>query len=353
MKKKVLSMAICTAMVAGMLAACGGGSSQGAAAPAATDSGAAAPAATANAGSGRVYVLNQKPESADAWTAIAKTYTEQTGVPVEVKTAAAGTYATELQSEMANATELQSEMAKSEAPTIFNVGNTSSAQTWNDYTYDLKDSSIYEHLSDKSLCIEYDGKIASVANCYECYGIIYNKTIVEDYCTMDGAVISSPDDIKDLDTLIKVAEDINSKVDAINEFSGHLANMPLYYEFLDDGVDPILAGEAEIDGTYLDNYKKVWDLYVSTSSADPKTLNSGALNAESELGMEEAVFYQNGDWEFAPLTNPENGYLVTADDLSMLPIYFGVDDANEGLCVGTESMWAVNAKASHSHSLIG
>lgn len=358
MKKKVLSMAICTAMVAGMLAACGGGSSQGAAAPAATDSGAAAPAATANAGSGRVYVLNQKPESADAWTAIAKTYTEQTGVPVEVKTAAAGTYATEL----------QSEMAKSEAPTIFNVGNISSAQTWNDYTYDLKDSSIYEHLSDKSLCIEYDGKIASVANCYECYGIIYNKTIVEDYCTMDGAVISSPDDIKDLDTLIKVAEDINSKVDAINEefgyeltgafasaglddgsswrFSGHLANMPLYYEFLDDGVDPILAGEAEIDGTYLDNYKKVWDLYVSTSSADPKTLNSGALNAESELGMEEAVFYQNGDWEFAPLTNPENGYLVTADDLSMLPIYFGVDDANEGLCVGTESMWAVNAKAS-------
>ena len=56
MKKKVLSMVICTAMVAGMLAACGGGSSQGAAAPAATDSGAAAPAATANAGSGRVYV---------------------------------------------------------------------------------------------------------------------------------------------------------------------------------------------------------------------------------------------------------------------------------------------------------
>ena len=259
-------------------------------------------------------------------------------------------------------------MAKSEAPTIFNVGNTSSAQTWNDYTYDLKDSSIYEHLSDKSLCIEYDGKIASVANCYECYGIIYNKTIVEDYCTMDGAVISSPDDIKDLDTLIKVAEDINSKVDAINEefgyeltgafasaglddgsswrFSGHLANMPLYYEFLDDGVDPILAGEAEIDGTYLDNYKKVWDLYVSTSSADPKTLNSGALNAESELGMEEAVFYQNGDWEFAPLTNPENGYLVTADDLSMLPIYFGVDDANEGLCVGTESMCQEDIDAS-------
>ena len=31
-------------------------------------------------------------------------------------------------------------------------------------------------------------------------------------------------------------------------------------------------------------------MYVSDSAADPKTLNSGALNAESELGMGEAVF---------------------------------------------------------------
>ena len=61
--------------------------------------------------------------------------------------------------------------------------------------------------------------------------------------------------------------------------------------------------------------------------------------------MGEAVFYQNGDWEFSALTNEENGYTVTADDLAMMPIYFGVDDANEGLCVGTENHWAVNAKA--------
>ena len=96
---------------------------------------------------------------------------------------------------------------------------------------------------------------------------------------------------------------------------------------------------------YLDQFKNVWDMYVNTSAADPKTLNSGALNAEAELGMGEAVFYQNGDWEFSALTNPDNGYEVTADDLSMMPIYFGVDDANQGLCVGTENYWAVNCKA--------
>ena len=30
----------------------------------------------------------------------------------------------------------------------------------------------------------------------------------------------------------------------------------------------------------------------------------------------------------------------------MLPIYFGVDDENQGLCVGTENYWAVNSQAS-------
>ena len=183
---------------------------------------------------------------------------------------------------------------------------------------------------------------------------------------MDGAVVKAVDEINNFDTLKKVADDINSRVDEINEalgtdlteafasaglddgsswrFSGHLANMPLYYEFKDDGCD-LTAGEAEITGKYLDNFKNVWDMYVSDSAADPKTLNSGALNAESEFGMGEAVFYQNGDWEYANLTNPDNGYTVTAEDLSMMPIYFGVDDANEGLCVGTENYWAVNKKA--------
>ncbi|MCR5320494.1 MAG: ABC transporter substrate-binding protein [Lachnospiraceae bacterium] len=366
MKKKLLSVVLSAAMVSGILAGCGEAApaANDAAAPAAEaseaapaeDAASAEDVAPAEAGSGKVYLLNFKPETDEAWQELAATYTEQTGVPVTVLTAADGQYSTTL----------QSEMAKSEAPTIFNIGNATAAQTWDEYTYDLKDSALYNHLTDKSLTVEYNGKVAAVANCYECYGIIYNKTILGDYCTMDNAVVSSIDEINSLDTLVAVAEDINNRVDEINEqfgyelteafasaglddgsswrFSGHLANMPLYYEFKDDNVD-LIAGEGEITGKYLDNFKKVWDMYVNTSEADPMTLNSGAYNAETEFGMGEAVFYQNGDWEFSALTNEENGYTVTADDLAMMPIYFGVDDANEGLCVGTENHWAVNAKA--------
>ena len=60
--------------------------------------------------------------------------------------------------------------------------------------------------------------------------------------------------------------------------------------------------------------------------------------------MGEAVFYQNGNWEYSALLDPENGYLVTEEDLGMMPIYFGVDDENMGLCVGTENYWAVNSQ---------
>jgi raffinose/stachyose/melibiose transport system substrate-binding protein len=347
-------------MAATMLAGCGGSddsgtstSSQGGSSNAGTTAG------TTSDGSGSVYLLNFKPESDDAWQELAATYTEQTGVEVNVLTAADGQYKTTL----------QSELAKSEAPTIFNIGSTADCAEYANYIYDLSDSALYDHLTDKSLALEYDGKIAAVANCYECYGIIYNKTILQSYIdNYEGAVISSIDEIDNFDTLKAVAEDINNNVDAINEacgtelteafasagldsgsnwrFSGHLAGVALYYEFKDAGCD-LVAGQGTVTGEYLDNFKNVWDMYLSTSAADPATLDSGALNAEQELGLGEAVFYQNGDWEYSAFAaDNENGYTVTQDDLSMMPIYFGVDDANEGLCVGTENHWAVNAQAS-------
>lgn len=352
MKKKLVSVLLVSAMVAGVFAGCGG-SDDGAS----STEGGSSSNKTSDA-SGSVYLLNFKPETDEAWQTLAETYTDQTGVEVNVLTAADGQYKTTL----------QSELAKSEAPTIFTIGSTADCAEYANYIYDLKDSALYSHLTDKSLALEYDGKVAAVANCYECYGIIYNKTILQNYIdNYEGAVVSSIDEINNLETLKAVAEDINSNVDAINEacgtelteafasagldsgsswrFSGHLAGIALYYEFKDAGCD-LTAGQGTVTGAYLDNFKEVWDMYVSTSAADAATLDSGAYNAEQELGLGEAVFYQNGDWEFSALTNPENGYTVTADDLSMMPIYFGVDDENEGLAVGTENHWAVNAQAS-------
>ena len=194
MKKKLVSAMLVSAMLATVLAGCGGADGD-------TQSGSAKGDAK-----GSVYMLNFKPETNDAWQELAATYTDQTGVDVHVVTAADGQYDTTL----------QSEMAKSDAPTIFTIGSATDAKTWDAYTYDLKDSSLYSHLTDKSLSITYNDKIAGVANCYECYGIIFNKTILEGYCGMDNAVVSSVDEINSFDKLKAVADDINSRIDEIN-----------------------------------------------------------------------------------------------------------------------------------------
>ena len=258
-------------------------------------------------------------------------------------------------------------MAKSEAPTLFQVNGPVGLANWKDYCYDLSDSEICKQLSSEDFALKNDaGEVSGVAYVLETYGIIYNKKILNDYCTMDNAVISSPDEINSFDKLKAVADDIQARKDEINSqfgydlqgaftsagmdgssdwrFKTHLANLPIYYEYKDKGITSTDA----IEGTYLDNYKQIWDLYITDSTCEPGVLSSKTGDeAESEFGMEEAVFYQNGTWEYGNLTNEDNGYLVTADDMGMMPIYIGAPgEENQGLCTGSENYWCVNKQAS-------
>lgn len=358
MKRKLVSLLLVVAMTAGMVAGCGdnGSSDASSSSSSSSDSSSDASADNSAAGSGKVYYLNFKPEQDEAWQDLAEAYTAETGVEVTVLTAADGTYESTL----------KSEMAKDQAPTLFQVNGPVGLATWKDYCADLSGSEVYSHLTSEDYALKDGDSVLGIAYVIETYGIIYNKSILNDYCTMDNAVISSVDDINNFDTLKAVADDIQARLDEINEqfgyelmgaftsagmdsssdwrFKTHLANLPIYYEYQADGIGSTDA----IKGTYLDNYKKIWDLYITDSTCEPGLLSSKTGDeAESEFGMEEAVFYQNGTWEYGNLTNPDNGYIVTADDFSMMPIYIGVEgEENQGLCTGSENYWCVNSKAS-------
>ena len=323
MRKKLLSVALCATMVAGLLAGCGSSSKSD---KASSDS------------KGSVYWLNFKPEADEALQGIAKTYEKEKGVKVKVVTAASGNY---------NST-LTSEMGKSAAPTLFVVGNQAAVKTWDDYCIDLKDTDVYKELSTDAFNLtDADGKVCSIGYCYESYGIIVNKKLLKEA----GYEVT---DIKDFASLKSVAEDIHKRADKLGfdaftssgmddssswRFTGHLANMPLFYEGRDDGWK---EAPAEIKGTYLDNFKNVWDLYINNSKYDKKTLATGGYDAEAEFKKGEAVFYQNGTWEYDALKKS-----ISDDDMQMIPIYCGVEgEEKAGLCSGTENCWAVNAKAS-------
>ena len=333
--KKLFALLLTLAMVLS-LAACGGGKTEEK--PADTS----APATETPAATGKVYYLNFKPEADQAWQELAKTYTAQTGVEVKVVTAASGEYNTTL----------TAEMGKSEAPTLFQCGNAQALLDWGDYCMDLSGTKVLDEMTTGDFNLVEDGAVKAIGYCYEAFGIIVNKALLKEA----GYELS---DITNFETLKAVAEDIHARsgelgFDAFSSsgldgssswrFSGHLANMPLYYEFRDDGVT---EQPATITGAYLDNYRAIWDLYIDNASASKSSLTTATGDMSSgEFKEGKAVFYQNGTWEYANLTGADKFGLDPAN-IAMIPIYCGVEgEENAALCSGTENCWAVNSKAS-------
>ncbi|QOL34975.1 ABC transporter substrate-binding protein [Bifidobacterium lemurum] len=326
--KAAVSMIAITAMSIGALAACGSSS--------------------AGDSEGKVYFLNFKPEAADQWTALAEAYTEETGVTVEVQTAASGTYEQTL----------KSEIAKTDAPTLFQVNGPVGYQNWKGYTADMSDTEVYKQLQNQDVALTDGDKVVGIPYVMETYGLIYNKDILNKYFALDGAKATSIEDIDSFDALKAVADDMQSRKDELGiqgaftsagfdsssdwRFKTHLANLPLYYEFQEDDVT---EQPSEIKGTYLENYKDIFDLYITDSTTEPTQLSSKTGDdANSEFALGEAAFYQNGTWAWTDLEKAG----MTADQVGMMPIYFGVDDANEGLATGSENYWCINEKASEA-----
>ena len=342
--KKFLALLLALVMVFA-LAACGEPATDPSDAPSGGDDTQTsdAPEGGDSTATGSVYYLNFKPEADAAWQELAALYTEQTGVTVKVVTAASGEYSSTL----------TAEMDKSDMPTLFQCGNQAGLDTWGDYCYDLTDTAVYKEMTtDDFNLFGENGEVYCIGYCYEAFGIIVNTALLAEA----GYELS---DITNFESLKSIAEDITARhatgelafaafsssgLDSSSSwrFSGHLANMPLFYEFRDDGVT---SQPATITGAYLDNFKMIWDLYVANSDTAPAQLTTATSDqSKAEFGEGKAVFYQNGSWEYDALVN---NYGMDPANLAMIPIYCGVEgEEDAGLCCGTENCWAVNSKAS-------
>ena len=311
--KKALSLLLVAILCVGLFAGCAGGEK------------------------GSVYWLNFKPESDEVLQEVAKMYTEETGVEVKVLTAASGTY---------NQT-LIAEMDKEEAPTLFVIGNQNAVKEWKDYAVNLKDSAIAKELNtDAYNMYDEDGNLVSIGYCYECYGIIVNPTLIE-------KAGYKMDDLKNFEGLKKVAEDIHKRAkelgfDAFSasdmddssswRFTGHMANLEYYYESRDAGGWKECP--AEIKGTYMENFKNLYDLCINNSMTPAKELATGGHDAQNQFKTGKAAFYVNGSWEYSAVSE-------AVPNATMIPYYAGVKgEEKAGLNCGTENYWAINSKVS-------
>ncbi len=287
---------------------------------------------------GRVYWLNFKPELDTTAQELAKTYTDKTGVPVQVVTAAAGTYSQTL----------IAEMDKTEAPTLFVIGNTEGVKTWKDYALDLKGTAIEAELNTDGYNL-YDetGKLVSIGYCYECYGIIVNPDLVEQ-------AGHSMDEITNFDGLKKVVEDIHARAGELGfdaftscdmdgnsswRFTGHMANLEYFYEQKDD---PWTECPPSLTGEYMDNFKNLYDLCINNSLTSPKELATGGHDPDNEFKTGKAAFHVQGSWTYADIS-------AAVPNATMIPYYCGVaGEEKAGLNCGTENCWAVNSKVSEA-----
>ncbi len=330
MKKNWIALVLVLVAVLALFSGCG---------PKETEE-SAPPIETSNTGpvepveEGKVYYLNFKPEQDEQWQALAAKYTEETGVPVTVVTAAQGTYETTL----------MAEMGKSDAPTLFQVNGPVGLNNWRDYCFDLSGTKLYAELTSDDFALIEEDIVYGIAYVIETYGLIYNKLLLEE-------AGYTQDDIKGFEDLQKVAEDITARtadlgfsaftsagMDSSSDwrFKTHLANLPLYYEYETEGMEG-----TTIKGTYLQAYKAIWDLYINNATCAPGELSAKTGDdAVADFANSKAVFYQNGTWAYNDIKG------IGDENLGMLPIYLPIaDTGNQGLCTGSENYWCVNSQA--------
>ena len=343
--KKILAFGMAVAMAASMTA-CGGNN-------ATSGTGSDASSSAAAQGDKSIYYLNFKPEIAPVYEEIAKAYKEETGITLNVVTAAANTYEQTL----------KSEIAKKDAPTIFQINGPRGYASWKEYCADLKDTELYNHLTDKSLAITDGDGVYGIPYVVEGYGIIYNQAIMNAYFKTAGAKAASMDEINNFDKLKAVVEDMSAKKDQLGikgvfsstslkpgedwRWQTHLANLPIYYEFKNNNIDLTSDATKEIAFQYSKNYKNIFDLYLD-NSVTPKNLlgTKQVTDSMAEFALGQSAMVQNGNWAWSQIAEVQ-GNTVKEEDIKFMPIYTGVEgEEAQGLCTGTENFLAINKQAS-------
>lgn len=305
-----------------------------------------------------VRFLNFKPEVASVYNEIAEAYKQETGVNLIVDTAANNTYESTLAARLSTA----------EAPTIFQINGPRGYANWRDYCKDLSETELYRHLNDKSMAVTNDGKVYGIPYLVEGYGIIYNEEITDKYFALDDKKtnFSSMSEINNFEKLSSLVKDMQANADKLGikgvfaatslksgedwRWQTHLANLPIYYEFKTNNVDLTGNDTKNITFQYSDNYKNIFDLYINNSTTDKKLLGS-KIGDESmaEFALGQCAMVQNGNWAWSQIKDISNN-VVKEDKIKFLPIYMGAEgEEKQGLCIGTENYFCINAKASPEH----
>lgn len=306
-----------------------------------------------------IVLMNFKPEAKEAYQTIADEYYKQTGVEVKIVSPEDGTY-DETLAEM---------MEGKEQPAIIQLNGYVSYEKWKDYCENLISSSLYTDMTDQSMVISGATTIDAVPFALEGYGIIYNDAILQKYFLLEekGTDFTSVSEIDSYNEFEKLVQDMTAHKEELgiegvfastslaeNErwrWSNHLSNLPLFYEIGKQTSygNYMIATIAtrEIKFTYENEFKNIFDLYIENSCSPKNQLvNKTTEDSMVEFATGKCAMVQNGSWSYQQIASAE-GKVVEDGDIKIMPIYIGAPgESSQGICISTESYYAVNKNVS-------
>ena len=305
---------------------------------------------------GTIRWLNYKPEIADQMKDVMAAYKEETGIDIEIETAASNQYEPTL----------TARMDSSEAPTIFVVDGINMLNTWKDYIMDLSDTELYSYVTDDRYTMnDGNGTIYGISYALEGWGIIVNKAITDAYFASPNKTTeyTSLDDLYTFDALKAVVEDMTAMKDELGidgvfgstslksgddwRYTAHLMNQPLYWEWGGNDKIDLNGSVPEFTFEYSENYKNIFDLYINNSVIEPSLVGTKTVDdSMAEFALGKCAMIQNGDWAWNTIANTD-GIAVKAEDVCFIPITTGVEgEENMGLNVGAGQYFCINSQAS-------
>ena len=366
MFKKTVSVMIATMMAVSLLAGCGSSSSESSASTTAaadttettetTEKTAeeTTAAETTSDYTGTIRWLNYKPEVADAMQKVAEAYTAETGIDVQIETAASGQYESTL----------TARMDSSDAPTIFVVDGVNMLNTWKDYCADLSGTEIYSYVTDDAYTMnDGNGTIYGISYALEGWGIIVNKAVTDAYFASanKSTEYTSLDDLYTFEALKAAVEDMTAMKDELGiqgvfgstslksgddwRFQTHLMNQPLYWEWGGNEKIDLNGAIPEFTFEYAENYKNILDLYLNNSVTEPNLVGTKTVDdSMAEFALGQCAMIQNGDWAWNTIASTE-GKAVADADVCFIPISTGVaGEESMGLNVGASQYMCINSQ---------
>lgn len=325
MKKVLAALALLTALA--MVVGCGSGSPS-------NDS--TTPTPDASTGPKQeISVFNLKVEIDQALKNLAADFEQEKGVKVNIKSCGGG---------CDYGTQLRAEFESGQEPDIFVLEGPSGLDVWQHKVADLSNEPWVAQVNPGLLGLQLDGKIVGFPVAIEGYGLIYNKSI------LDQAGVN-PDAIKTYADLEAAFKAIDAKkqqlgLDAVISYSmketwisgNHTFNIYLAArDNPDQFTDHFLAGKVDVKNDPIArDYAKLIKLLMDYS--DKVNLDSLDYNGQvAAFGTGKTAFLHQGNWAYGNLKD-----LNATFDMGFVPLALNDSPYAAAIPVGVPSYYVVN-----------